>query len=436
MNFDNFSKFGSGIGSIGSVLGGFGSLFGRRKAEKWMKKNFELQKEAMERNFEMQTKAQQMAADQFDRTMDFNTPATQRRMMEEAGINPFMKDSAVSAGNAHVGQTLNPTPLNAPQYDLNSVYQDEMARQSRVTNTVGNINGILDGVLKLGGLADNLKKLGAERKSAEVAADVAVSTTAIQKEMQQLLLDNQKQDLINKRTDNAIQELNLKFLPQEQSQRLAKMVAETDLLTKEGLYYDEKKKEVVANTAVLEQQRKNLLMQYEKLYHETVGVWLTNQEKAIVLKYAEERQRAEIDNIKASTTNFRENAAKLKKETEKLNHEVITAANDAWRSGLPRDPIELNDKLARGRHVPEGTIDYIEQMKELRDAQIFGSYTTSGATIGDFLIDTFIEEHPQYKEDYEKTKTTRNGKGQIQSETTERGSRSRKQNNGNKKRRR
>lgn len=395
MNFDNFANFGSGIGSIGSVLGGIGSLFGRKKSEKWMKKNYELQREAMERNFEMQTKAQQMAADQFERTMDFNTPATQRRMMEEAGINPFMKDSAVSAGNAHVGQTLNPTPLNAPQYDLNSVYQDEMARQGRVTSTVGNINGILDGVLKLGGLADNLKKLGAERKSAEVAADVAVSTTAIQKEMQQLLLDNQKQDLINKRTDNAIQELNLKFLPQEQSQRLAKMVAETDLLTKEGLYYDEKKKEVVANTAVLEQQRKNLLMQFEKLYYETVGVKLDNDQKRIVLKYADERQRAEIKNIKASTSSFTQGAKKLKNESRFWNHQ-------AWRASMPRDIIELAYRDSAGTPIPSAARNYIEDMHELNMSQ---GWTTVGSTWTDLMLGA-AKDYVDYKDSKDITTTT------------------------------
>lgn len=379
---DKFNKFMEGFtpgfGAISSALGGIGSLLGRKSSEKWMKRNFELQKEMMEKNLHMQYEAQRLAQDQFNRTMDFNTPATQRRMMEEAGINPFMQGSAVSAGGANVGQVLNPTPLEAPQYDLNSVYQDEVTRQSRVSSAIGNINGILDGALKLGTFASKLKSSTSKAVKDEVDASVSKATQVFQELMAEYDFENKKQDLINKRTENALKELDLSWAPKEKQAEYAKTLAEADLLTKQGVYYDEKKNEVVANTEVLKQQREKIVAEIGLLHEQRTGLKLTNAQQAIILKYAERRQQAELDNIKASTGNLQANTAYTNQKTK-------TEENQTLRSGVPTNPTELAFWIADGRPVPDDAKEYIRRMDSKQKAELYNAWvdlTRNGIGIG------------------------------------------------------
>lgn len=169
---DNFAKLGGlgGVGAASSLISGIGGMIQNRKnakfARRMAQKNFDLQKEYAEKNYQFQLDQAQVQQDQFQQQMEFNSPAGQRRMLEEAGYNPFMADMSPSMGAPSSSVSM-PSQVSAPQYDISSVAQMEQLRQSNLSSTVGALSTLMDGLSKISTVDNNARITGANAAVAE-----------------------------------------------------------------------------------------------------------------------------------------------------------------------------------------------------------------------------------------------------------------------------
>lgn len=95
---------GAAIGAAGSVLGSFiGGSSNAAAQRRANATNLQIARETNAQNYRIFQEQQQFNENQFNRWLDYSTPAAQRQRYEDAGINPYMA----------VGQLQNGTPSSA-----------------------------------------------------------------------------------------------------------------------------------------------------------------------------------------------------------------------------------------------------------------------------------------------------------------------------------
>lgn len=95
---------GAAISGGASLLGGVvGGLFNKSAQKRANATNLQIARETNAQNYRIFQEQQQFNENQFNRWLDYSTPAAQRQRYEDAGINPYMA----------VGQLQNGTPSSA-----------------------------------------------------------------------------------------------------------------------------------------------------------------------------------------------------------------------------------------------------------------------------------------------------------------------------------
>ena len=100
MPFPVAAAIGAAGSVLGSFIGGSSSAAAQRRANAT---NLQIARETNAQNYRIFQEQQQFNENQFNRWLDYSTPAAQRQRYEDAGINPYMA----------VGQLQNGTPSSA-----------------------------------------------------------------------------------------------------------------------------------------------------------------------------------------------------------------------------------------------------------------------------------------------------------------------------------
>ena len=100
MPFPVAAAIGAAGSVLGSFIGGSTSAAAQRRANET---NLQIARETNAQNYRIFQEQQQFNENQFNRWLDYSTPAAQRQRYEDAGINPYMA----------VGQLQNGTPSSA-----------------------------------------------------------------------------------------------------------------------------------------------------------------------------------------------------------------------------------------------------------------------------------------------------------------------------------
>lgn len=272
------SAFGTGnlASGAGSILGGIAGIAGIRQAKKnaklqreLMRKNFALQQEYAEKNYQLQLSQQQMQRDQFDTMVDLSDPLTQREALEKAGFNPFMDGSAIGTPNTPGSSAGSIGQVNPPQYDSSGLNSSAALQQQAISNSVGNLNGILEAAEKIAGMPSGLAKQEAE--------------VTYQKLMNDLAIKQNEEKLV----DIAMKNLDLSFLPAEKQATIATLIAEkSNLDAQTGLFKVQGDKIEIDKEAVRVQIDKTS-KEIQKILAETEGIKKDNKLKEVSIKYAE-----------------------------------------------------------------------------------------------------------------------------------------------------
>lgn len=186
----------------GSVLGG---LLGYSSQKSANKENIALQREINEKNIAMQreTNAQNLAI--FNRQLEYNSPAEQRKMMEAAGYNPANLYNGSNAG------VLAPsaTPMVSPRSDAPQV-SPYLGFSSDFAN-----------------LGNNLASIAAAKKDLEESKKTQLENSVFQEKMalefKRLGLENEWQKIqnrlssstLNAEIEKALNEADISYLEKE-----------------------------------------------------------------------------------------------------------------------------------------------------------------------------------------------------------------------------
>ena len=100
MPFPVAAAIGAAGSVLGSIIGGSSNAAAQRRANAT---NLQIARETNAQNYRIFQEQQQFNENQFNRWLDYSTPAAQRQRYEDAGINPYMA----------VGQLQNGTPSSA-----------------------------------------------------------------------------------------------------------------------------------------------------------------------------------------------------------------------------------------------------------------------------------------------------------------------------------
>lgn len=140
------------IGSAGSVLGSFiggsTSAAAQRRANET---NLQIARETNAQNYRIFQEQQQFNENQFNRWLDYSTPAAQRQRYEDAGINPYMAVGQLQNGTPSSALTsANSAPMQGAQVQpvqgLGDALQNSIERAAGVFSSM--ISSISDADLK------------------------------------------------------------------------------------------------------------------------------------------------------------------------------------------------------------------------------------------------------------------------------------------------
>lgn len=114
---------GSLIGGGASILGNVFNVGSQRSANR---ANLQIARENNQFNEKMMEKQMAYNLDMFNRTNEYNSASSQRKRLEQAGLNPYMMMSGGNAGSAAntlgvTAPTASPATMVAPQVDANSI---------------------------------------------------------------------------------------------------------------------------------------------------------------------------------------------------------------------------------------------------------------------------------------------------------------------------
>lgn len=148
MPFPVAAAIGAAGSVLGSIIGGSSNAAAQRRANAT---NLQIARETNAQNYRIFQEQQQFNENQFNRWLDYSTPAAQRQRYEDAGINPYMA----------VGQLQNGTPSSAltsassapmqgvqvqPVQGLGDTLQNSIERAAGVFSSV--ISSMSDAALK------------------------------------------------------------------------------------------------------------------------------------------------------------------------------------------------------------------------------------------------------------------------------------------------
>lgn len=201
-----------GAGLLGSVVGG---LFNKSAQKRANATNLQIARETNAQNYRIFQEQQQFNENQFNRWLDYSTPAAQRQRFEEAGINPYMAVGQLQSGTPSSALTsASASPMQSAQVQpvqgLGDALQTSIERAAGVFSSL--LSSTSDAGLKVsqkeGSDIDN------KTKGRQNEANIAKTNTETQKigadwrntEQQTKFFDytmDQRMDLMNISVDTA-----------------------------------------------------------------------------------------------------------------------------------------------------------------------------------------------------------------------------------------
>ena len=325
---------GAAIGAAGSVLGsligGGSQAAAQRRANET---NMQIARETNAQNYRIFQEQQQFNENQFNRWLDYSTPAAQRQRYEDAGINPYMSVGQLQNGTPSSALTsANSAPMQGAQVQpvqgLGDALQNSIERAAGVFSSM--ISSISDadlkGSQKTGSDIDNKTrgrqneaniqktnaetgKTGAEFRRTEQENSFFDSTLEQRKELMNISVDTAKkqkelldQQVFQAQLQNSMSNIDLgiasKYKEVMFKQNLANMLAQ-EFATYQNVAqgwkhvniekqnantnaYNAKTNRMNANTnaAVGAAQIQNLISSALKTAEETSGIKIDNKTKA------------------------------------------------------------------------------------------------------------------------------------------------------------
>lgn len=322
-----FSDIG-GLGGVGSALSaatGIAGLFQNRKNARFQRRmaqmNFDLQKEYAEKNYNLQVGAQDMQRYQFQEMMRMQDPATKRKMLEDAGFNPFMEQGAlgsVSSPGSSVGPVGSVLP---PQYDVGSALQSEQLRQSNLSNTIGSIGQLLDSLQKIGTI-DNVVT------ESKVKSNVAKAT-------EQASIDIVNNQAVTSSVESAMAELHLDQYPAELQASLQKLLYENNLLDSQALLNDVERGRVAAQTDYIRQQKLSLIQSMSETFERITGLKLDNEQKRAFNRVVDDMYNWQIREMRSRVAQNLASAHQAQTQSDLNEANTRLAQINGFWSGMP-----------------------------------------------------------------------------------------------------
>lgn len=148
MPFPVAAAIGAAGSVLGSFIGGSTSAAAQRRANET---NLQIARETNAQNYRIFQEQQQFNENQFNRWLDYSTPAAQRQRYEDAGINPYMAVGQLQNGTPSSALTsANSTPMQGAQVQpvqgLGDALQNSIERAAGVFSSM--ISSISDADLK------------------------------------------------------------------------------------------------------------------------------------------------------------------------------------------------------------------------------------------------------------------------------------------------
>lgn len=227
------SVIGSGISAIGNALGGVFSSSSNKK----------LMREQMRWQESMYARQLQDARDNWKMQNEYNSPANQRKLLEEAGYNPAMMgadlQSASSADNLAMGNV-----PSAPSYSMTPNYiADTVNSATQAFSTLVAANATKQNADTNAKNAEtNAKNAGINQQNADTQSALAYHQNALTRQNIQLASQENAfksefmQNQINQmrantnlvRVQTGIAAITKEWLPYEKSMQLSKLSADID----------------------------------------------------------------------------------------------------------------------------------------------------------------------------------------------------------------
>lgn len=148
MPFPVAAAIGAAGSVLGSFIGGSKSAAAQRRANET---NLQIARETNAQNYRIFQEQQQFNENQFNRWLDYSTPAAQRQRYEDAGINPYMAVGQLQNGTPSSALTsANSAPMQGAQVQpvqgLGDALQNSIERAAGVFSSM--ISSISDADLK------------------------------------------------------------------------------------------------------------------------------------------------------------------------------------------------------------------------------------------------------------------------------------------------
>lgn len=148
MPFPVAAAIGAAGSVLGSLIGGSTSASAQRRANAT---NLQIARETNAQNYRIFQEQQQFNENQFNRWLDYSTPAAQRQRYEDAGINPYMAVGQLQNGSPSSSLTsANSAPMQGAQVQpvqgLGDALQNSIERAAGVFSSM--ISSISDADLK------------------------------------------------------------------------------------------------------------------------------------------------------------------------------------------------------------------------------------------------------------------------------------------------
>lgn len=148
MPFPIAAAIGAAGSVLGSFIGGSTSAAAQRRANAT---NLQIARETNAQNYRIFQEQQQFNENQFNRWLDYSTPAAQRQRYEDAGINPYMAVGQLQNGTPSSALTsANSAPMQGAQVQpvqgLGDALQNSIERAAGVFSSV--VSTMSDAALK------------------------------------------------------------------------------------------------------------------------------------------------------------------------------------------------------------------------------------------------------------------------------------------------
>ena len=327
MPFPIAAAIGAAGSVLGSFIGGSTSAAAQRRANET---NLQIARETNAQNYRIFQEQQQFNENQFNRWLDYSTPAAQRQRYEDAGINPYMA----------VGQLQNGTPSSA----LTSANSAPMQGAQ---------------VQPVQGLGDALQN-SIERAAGVFSSLISSTADAGLKGSQKTGVD------IDNKTRGRQNEANV----QKTNAETGKTGSETRRIEQENSFWDstlEQRKELMNISVDTAKKQKELLDQ--QVFQAQLQNSMSNIDLGIASKYKEVMFKQQLANLVAQEFATYENVAqgwshvnidKQNAQTNRMNAQTNAAVGVAQIQNLVADAIKATEE-ATGIKIDNDTSRKIQK---------------------------------------------------------------------------